>query len=84
MDTKEYRWKVGDVFVAGEHRWKVDAVYDDRAVLRSCGNSWATTVPLTFISSVLPPPRSNVLTNVNGAVTVITPAVCETVPLKSV
>ena len=49
METnKPYTWRVGDVFVNGEYRWKVDSVHGDRAVLRSCGSSWATTIPLTF------------------------------------
>lgn len=45
----DYRWKVGDVFVSGQYRWRVDSVHPgERAVLRSCGSSWATTIPLTF------------------------------------
>lgn len=44
-----YRWRKGDVFVSGgNHRWKVDQVFGDRAVLRSCASSWATTNLLTF------------------------------------
>jgi len=45
----DYRWKVGDVFENGQFRWRVDELHaGDRAVLRSCGSSWATTIPLTF------------------------------------
>jgi hypothetical protein len=47
-ETGDYRWRVGDVFTNGYYRWVVDAVDGDRAVLRSCSSSWATTVPLTF------------------------------------
>ena len=43
-----YQWKTGDVFTDGQYRWKVDAIQGDKAVLRSCGSSWATTRPLTF------------------------------------
>mgnify|MGYP001600832700 CR=1 FL=1 len=43
-----YQWKVGDVFTDGQYRWKVDATQGDKAILRSCGSSWATTMPLTF------------------------------------
>ena len=43
-----YQWKVGDVFINGPHRWKVDSVHGDQAVLRSCSTSWATTRLLTF------------------------------------
>lgn len=45
---RNYSWKVGDVFTDGQHRWRVDAVSGDKAVLRSCSSSWATTRPLTF------------------------------------
>lgn len=44
----EYQWRVGDVFTNGRHRWAVDSVDGDKAVLRSKGSSWATTIPLTF------------------------------------
>lgn len=44
----EYRWRVGDVFTNGTHRWRVDSVRGDRAVMRSCSTEWATTIPLTF------------------------------------
>ena len=44
----DYKWKVGDVFTDGKYRWRVDSVEGERAVLRSCGSSWATTIPLTF------------------------------------
>lgn len=43
-----YRWRVGDVFESGESRWRVERIEGDKAVLRSCGSSWATTIPLTF------------------------------------
>ncbi len=43
-----YTWKIGDVFTDGAHRWKVDSICGNLAVLRSCGSSWATTIPLTF------------------------------------
>lgn len=43
-----YRWRVGDIFVNGEHRWRVDyLVGEERAVLRSCSSHWATTAALT-------------------------------------
>lgn len=44
----DYKWKVGDVFANGPHRWAVDSISGDRAVLRSCSSSWATTILLTF------------------------------------
>lgn len=44
----DYRWKVGDVFANGPYRWAVDSIHGDKAVLRSCSSSWATTMPLTF------------------------------------
>lgn len=44
----DYKWSVGDVFTDGKHHWAVDSVSGEKAVLRSCGSSWATTVPLTF------------------------------------
>ena len=44
----EYRWKVGDVFKCGDSRWRVDSIEGDKAVLRSCSTSWATTIPLTY------------------------------------
>jgi hypothetical protein len=50
MGTKiveAYAWRVGDVFTDGTHRWAVDSIHGDKAVLRSCGSSWATTIPLT-------------------------------------
>lgn len=43
-----YIWKVGDEFTNGTNRWKVDSVKGDKAVLRSCSSSWATTIPLTY------------------------------------
>lgn len=43
-----YQWKIGDVFTDGTYRWKVESVSGDRAVLRSCSTSWATTRLLTF------------------------------------
>jgi hypothetical protein len=43
-----YVWRVGDVFTDGTHCWRVDSVSGNKAVLRSCGSSWATTIPLTF------------------------------------
>lgn len=46
--TNDYHWKVGDVFTDGTSRWRVDSVHVDKAVLRSCSTSWATTNPLTF------------------------------------
>lgn len=50
MRVSDYKWRVGDVFTDGEHQWAVDRIVDgERAVLRSCGSSWATTIPLTFI-----------------------------------
>lgn len=44
----KYAWRIGDVFTNGTHRWAVDSVHGEKAVLRSCGSSWATTIPLTF------------------------------------
>lgn len=44
----DYIWRVGDVFTNGTNRWRVDSVIGDRAVLRSCSSSWATTIPLTY------------------------------------
>lgn len=49
MSRPDYKWRVGDVFVNGEYRWKVESVEGDKAVLRSCSTSWATTRPLTFV-----------------------------------
>lgn len=43
-----YTWRIGDVFRNGNHRWKVDSIQGDKAVMRSCGSAWATTIPLTF------------------------------------
>lgn len=43
-----YQWRIGDVFTNGTHRWAVDRIVGDKAVMRSCGSSWATTIPLTF------------------------------------
>jgi hypothetical protein len=43
-----YQWKVGDVFTNGTNRWKVDSVSGDKAVMRSCSTSLATTRLLTF------------------------------------
>ncbi len=44
-----YRWNIGDVFTDGRgHYWKVDSIRGDKAVLRSCSTSWATTRLLTF------------------------------------
>jgi hypothetical protein len=45
--TDRYVWKVGDVFVKGQSRWRVESIHRDRAVLRSCSSSWATTRLLT-------------------------------------
>ena len=47
-EQQRYQWKMGDIFTNGQHSWKVDTVQGDKAVLRSCGSSWATTMPLTF------------------------------------
>lgn len=44
----KYEWKIGDVFTDGRYRWQVEAISGDKAVLRSCGTSWASTCPLTF------------------------------------
>lgn len=44
---KDYTWRVGDVFTNGNYRWAVDSIDGEKAVLRSCGSSWATTKPLT-------------------------------------
>lgn len=41
-------WRIGDVYTDGTYRWKVLSVAGDKAVLQSCGSSWATTIPLTF------------------------------------
>lgn len=46
--AEAYRWRVGDVFTDGTHKWHVDSIHGDRAVLRSCSSSWATTIALTF------------------------------------
>ncbi len=43
-----YRWRRCDVFTNGTYRWEVAEVHGEKAVLRSCGTSWATTIPLTF------------------------------------
>lgn len=48
LREQPYRWRVGDVFTDGQYRWTVDSVDGDKAVLRSCGSSWATTIPLTL------------------------------------
>jgi hypothetical protein len=48
MNDQPYTWRVGDVFTDGTHHWAVDSVHGEKAVLRSCGSSWATTIPLTF------------------------------------
>jgi hypothetical protein len=48
MKDQPYVWRVGDVFTDGTHRWAVDAVHGGKAILRSCGSSWATTILLTF------------------------------------
>jgi hypothetical protein len=47
-DTKKYEWRIGDVFTKGTSRWEVVNTRGDRAVLRSCSTSWATTNFLTF------------------------------------
>jgi hypothetical protein len=40
---------VGDVFVSGDSRWRVERVFSDgRAVLRSERTEWAVTRPLTW------------------------------------
>ena len=44
----KYEWKIGDVFTNGQHQWVVDSISGDKAVLRSCASSWATTKLLTF------------------------------------
>lgn len=44
----DYQWRVGDVFTDGKYRWRVDDVRGDKAVLRSCSSSWATTRWLTY------------------------------------
>ena len=48
--TGGYKWRLGDIFTDGTYRWEVVATYENqnRAVLRSCSTSWATTIPLTF------------------------------------
>jgi len=43
-----YRWRIDDVFTNGRYRWKVISIEGEKAILRSCGASWATTRPLTF------------------------------------
>ena len=43
-----YTWRVGDVFTNGTYRWVVDSIRGEKAILRSLGSSWATTIPLTF------------------------------------
>lgn len=43
-----YVFRVGDVFTNGTHRWAVDSIHGEKAILRSCGSSWVTTIPLTF------------------------------------
>lgn len=48
MKDQPYTWRVGDVFTDGAHRWAVDAVHGEKAIMRSCGSSWATTIPLSF------------------------------------
>jgi hypothetical protein len=48
MKDPPYVWRVGDEFTDGTYRWMVDSIRGERAVLRSCGSSWATTIPLTF------------------------------------
>jgi hypothetical protein len=48
MKDQSYTWRVGDVFTDGTHRWAVDSVHGEKAILRSCGSSWATTTLLTF------------------------------------
>ena len=47
--SAQYTWRVGDVFTDGTYRWAVASVHGDKAVMRSCGSSWATTIPLTVI-----------------------------------
>lgn len=48
MKEQAYLWRVGDVFTDGTHRWTVDSVHGEKAILRSCGSSWTTTIPLAF------------------------------------
>lgn len=48
MSREERAWRIGDVYTDGEHRWKVLSVHGEKAVLQSCGSSWATTIPLTM------------------------------------
>jgi len=43
-----YQWRIGDVFTNGQYEWKVISIEGAKAVLQSCGSSWATTIPLTF------------------------------------
>ncbi len=45
---RDYIWRIGDVFTDGTYRWRVDSINGDKAVLRSCGSSWATTRLLIF------------------------------------
>jgi len=42
-----YQWRVGDEWTKGPHRWRVESIIGDRAVLQSCSTEWARTVPLT-------------------------------------
>jgi hypothetical protein len=44
-------WQVGDVFTDGTYRWRVESIQDDKAVLRSCSTSWATTRPLNGVKA---------------------------------
>ena len=48
MRDQPYTGRAGDVFTDGTSRWMVDDVYGEKAILRSCGSSWATTIPLTY------------------------------------
>lgn len=48
MSEPAYAWRVGDVFSDGANRWAVDSVHGEKAILRSCRSSWATTIPLAF------------------------------------
>lgn len=41
--TTELRWEVGQVWERDEHRWRVDIVHGDFAVLQSLTTSWART-----------------------------------------
>jgi len=48
IERESYVWRVGDVFTDGTYHWAVDSIHGEKAILRSRGSSWATTIPLTF------------------------------------